>query len=71
MVKNKFKTFDQMVLDKLKELNKPTRTEWAHAMGYFEKNAMHKLITTLVKKGLVLQVGIKPYRYRLPEVITY
>lgn len=57
-----------MVLDKLKELNKPTRTEWAQAMGYFERNGMHKIICNLVKKGLVLQVGIKPYRYQLPEV---
>lgn len=70
MIKTEFKTFDQMCLDKLKELDMPTRTQWAKAMGYFQTNGLHKNIVNLVKKGLVLQIGINPYRYKLPEATT-
>ena len=68
-MKNKFKTFDQMSLDKLSELNNPTRTEWANAMGYHQTNAMHKHIKNLVERGQVLQSLTHPYRYKLPEAI--
>jgi len=62
-----FKTFDQMCLDKLKELGTATQKEWAVAMGYDTRNAFWRTVKLFVKKGLVTEIKKRPYRYKLKE----
>ena len=42
------RTYEQMCLDKLKELGKSTASEWASAMGYETHNALAKVIRRIV-----------------------
>jgi len=51
MLKSKkvvLRTFEQICLDKLKELGRSTASEWANAMGYETHNALAKVIRRIV-----------------------
>jgi DNA-binding HxlR family transcriptional regulator len=61
-----FRTWDQMCLDKLKEIGKSGLTKWAKAMGYTNQTCMTKTANILMKKGLVRDIpnpGGKVRRY--------
>ncbi len=42
------RTYEQICLDKLKELGRSTASEWAVAMGYDTHNALAKVIRRIV-----------------------
>ncbi len=48
-----FRTYDQMLLDKLEEIGKSTLLEWAIAMGYDYPNAMAKFAKGLADKLII------------------
>jgi len=61
------KTYEQMCLDKLKELGKSTATEWASAMGYETHNALAKVIRRIVNDTpdkLIVVYNHKPRYYQ-------
>ena len=39
-----FKTFEQMCLDKLKEIGRSTAEQWSFAMGYRHRSSLAKVI---------------------------
>lgn len=39
-----FRTYEQICLDKLKEIGKASAKHWAYAMGYTNPNALRKVI---------------------------
>jgi hypothetical protein len=39
-----FRTYEQICLDKLKEIGRSTAAQWAFAMGYTNPNALRKVI---------------------------
>jgi len=49
----KFRTWDQMCLDKLKEIGKSSLTKWANAMGYEHGGNMARQSVILMERGLV------------------
>ncbi|MFX0058658.1 MAG: hypothetical protein ACFE8J_10205 [Candidatus Heimdallarchaeota archaeon] len=59
------KTFDQMCLDKLKEIGKASAREWAEAMGYTSPNALAKVIKRIKKEmpDKIIVFGKTPRRY--------
>ncbi len=61
------RTFEQICLDKLKELGKSTASEWATAMGYETHNALAKVIRRIVNDTphkLVVVYNRKPRYYQ-------
>ena len=48
-----FRTWDQMCLDKLKEIGKSGLTKWAQAMGYEHSTNISRAASILKGKGLV------------------
>lgn len=61
------RTFEQICLDKLKELGKSTASEWANAMGYETHNALAKVIRRIVNdtpEKLVVVYNRKPRYYQ-------
>ena len=61
------RTYEQMCLDKLKELGKSTASEWASAMGYETHNALAKVIRRIVKdtpEKLIVNCNRKPRYYQ-------
>ena len=61
------RTFEQICLDKLKELGKSTASEWASAMGYETHNALSKVIRRIVKETpdkLLINYNRKPRYYQ-------
>jgi len=61
------KTYEQICLDKLKELGKSTASEWANAMGYETHNALAKVIRRIVNntpEKLVVVYNRKPRYYQ-------
>lgn len=61
------KTFEQIVIDKLKEIEPATQKEWASAMGYTTKNFWY-IIKKLKKLDLVeIDTSRQPYRYKVNE----
>jgi uncharacterized protein YktB (UPF0637 family) len=61
------RTYEQMCLDKLKELGKSTATEWASAMGYETHNALAKVIRRIVNdtpEKLLVNYSRKPRYYQ-------
>jgi hypothetical protein len=60
------KTFDQMCLDKLKEIGKASAREWAEAMGYTSPNALAKVIKRIKKEmpdKIIIYSRKTPKRY--------
>jgi len=61
------RTYEQMCLDKLKELGKSTAGEWANAMGYNTHNALSKVIRRIVTdtpEKLIVVYDHKPRYYQ-------
>jgi len=60
------RTFEQMCLDKLKQLGRSTAAEWSAAMGYTNHNALAKVIRRIKIKSpdkLKIFDGRKPRLY--------
>ena len=48
-----FRTWDQMCLDKLREIGKSSLTKWAKAMGYEHSTNIVRMSVILLEKGLI------------------
>jgi len=62
----KFRTWDQMCLDKLKEIGRSSLTKWANAMGYENSCNITRMSIILLEKGLIKDIpnpGGKVRRY--------
>ena len=70
MLKSKkvvLRTFEQICLDKLKELGRSTASEWANAMGYETHNALAKVIRRIVNNTpdkLIVVYNRRPRYYQ-------
>jgi len=61
-----YKTFEQICLDKLKEIGISTAAEWAAAMGYIHRGSLAKVINRIRKSSpekLKIYHNRKPRRY--------
>lgn len=61
-----FRTYEQMCLDKLKEIGNSSLAEWSMAMGYSSPNGVIKVIKRIQKTmpdKLKVQNDKKPRRY--------
>ena len=66
-----FKTFEQMAIEKLTEIEPATRQQWALAMGYNTRNSMQYVANRCVKNNLVIvDKTKKPYMYRINIITT-
>jgi len=66
MQKLAFKTYEQMCLDKLKEIGIATASEWCSAMGYIHRGSLSKVIKRIKKSSpekLKIYNNKKPRRY--------
>ncbi len=45
-----FKTYEQICLDKLKEIGKSTAEKWSFAMGYQHRSSLSKVIRRIKQK---------------------
>jgi len=43
-----FRTYEQICLDKLKEVGRSTAAQWAKAMGYTNPNSLRKVIRRIL-----------------------
>ncbi|MHA1671913.1 MAG: hypothetical protein ACTSV5_15285 [Promethearchaeota archaeon] len=43
-----FRTYEQICLDKLKEIGRSTAAQWAYAMGYTNPNSLRKVIRRIL-----------------------
>lgn len=60
------RTFEQMCLDKLKEIGRASAGEWATAIGYTYSNSLAKVIKRIKKKTpekLKVYYDMTPTRY--------
>ena len=60
------RTFEQMCLDKLKEIGISTAAEWSEAMGYMHRSSLAKVIrriTTKTPEKLKVYYNRKPRQY--------
>ena len=60
------KTFEQICLDKLKEIGKASAKQWAEAMGYNTPNALAKVIKRIKKEmpnKITYSKNKRPRRY--------
>ena len=63
------KTFEQIAIDKLKEIEPTNMTKWAQALGYKTHNAFWRILKRLVKDGLIIEdTTRRPYKYTVKEV---
>ena len=61
------RTYEQICLDKLKEVGRSTASEWASAMGYDTHNALAKVIRRIVNDSpvkLLINANRKPRYYQ-------
>lgn len=59
------KTYDQIVVDKLEEIQPATMKELSEALGYNTVQACFHQMKNLIKKGkIVKETAKRPYRYR-------
>ncbi|MHA1677370.1 MAG: hypothetical protein ACTSW3_01175 [Promethearchaeota archaeon] len=64
--KNKVpRTYEQMCLDRLKEIGRSTAAQWAFAMGYTNPNALRKVIRRIITKT---PEKIKIYDKKIPKL---
>ncbi|HEC39930.1 hypothetical protein LCGC14_0224570 [marine sediment metagenome] len=61
--KSTFKTYDQMLLDKLEEIGKSTLLEWAKAMGYDYSNTMAKFAKNLSDRLIITRYKSRRVKY--------
>jgi hypothetical protein len=60
------RTFEEICLEKLKELGTATAREWAFAMGYENPNALSKVIRRILQtmpNRMLVHNGRKPRLY--------
>lgn len=60
------RTFEQMCLDKLKEIGISTASEWATAMGNMHRSSLAKVIQRILVKSpekLTVYYNINPRQY--------
>ena len=63
------KTYDDMVLDKIKENQPITAKKLAIELGYINSNSIWAYMNKLVKNELILKDSThKPYKYIVNEV---
>jgi hypothetical protein len=61
------RTYEQMCLDKLKEIGIATASQWARAMGYDTHNALAKVIKRIeadTPDKLIVIYARKPRKYK-------
>ena len=61
------RTYEEMCLEKLKEIGVATASEWARAMGYNTHNALAKVIKRIKEEypdQLLIVYNKKPRRYK-------
>jgi len=67
LVEKKPRTYEQMCIDKLRELGNATAAEWADAMGYNRPNALAKVIKRILREyseQIEVTCIKKPRRYK-------
>ena len=60
------RTFEQICIDKLREIGKASAREWAEAMGYSSPNALAKVIKRIRKdmpEKIIIYQNNCPKRY--------
>jgi len=63
------KTYDEIVLDKIKENQPITANQLAIELGYINSNSIWAYMNKLVKNELILKDSThKPYKYTVNEV---
>ena len=61
-----FKTYEQIAVDKLKEIEPATRKQWGIAIGHTTRNSMQRIANKCVKLNLVIANKTKkPYIYTI------
>jgi len=61
------RTYEQICLEKLRELGIATASQWARAMGYETHNALAKVIKRIIEEypqDLIVVYNRKPRKYR-------
>ena len=64
------RTYEQICLDKLRELGMASASEWAFAMGYKNPNALAKVIKRIIKtmpEDLIVYNNRKPRIYQVVD----
>ena len=67
-----FRTYEQICLDKLKELGRSSVAEWSMAMGYNSSNGLIKVIKRIQEttpEKLIIYYNTKPRLYQASEEI--
>ena len=65
-IEKETRTYEQMCLEKLRELGKSTAAEWSAAMGYSNPNALSKVIRRIKIKAperLKIYYNLRPRLY--------
>jgi len=66
MIENIPRTYEQMCLEKLKEIGISSAAEWSVAMGYSSPNGLSKIIKRIKEKmpeKLIIHYDKKPRQY--------
>lgn len=70
-----YRTYEQMCLDKLKEIGRSSVADWSMAMGYKSSNGLIKVIKRIQKtmpEKLIIYMDRKPRLYEaFPEIQIY
>jgi hypothetical protein len=64
------RTYEEICLEKLKELGLASAKEWAFAMGYENPNALAKVIRRIIKttpERLIVLYERKPRQYKCKD----
>ena len=63
------KTFEQIAIDKLREIEPTNITKWAEALGYKNGNAFWHTLKKLVKEELIIEdTTRRPYSYTVNKM---
>ncbi len=62
--KNKMRTFEQICLDRLKEIGISSSAEWSNAMGYDSRNGLSRVIMRIKKN---MPEKLRVYDNRRPQ----
>ena len=69
--RDKMKSFEQIALDKLCEIEPATLKAWALAVGYPHTDSFRRTLNTLRKSGSIIEdKKHKPYIYRIRGVLN-
>jgi hypothetical protein len=64
------RTYEQICLDKLREIGMSSAREWAYAMGYQNPNALAKVIKRIIKSmpdDIIVYNDRKPRLYQVAD----